>query len=68
MSTPTLNESTIRSRARRAGYSIVKSRTAESVHNLGGHMIVDDAINGIAAGENFDLSLADVAEWLPGQR
>ena len=46
-----------RSLARR-NYTLRKSRVKHTnINDQGGYMIVDDATNGIAAGERFDLTL-----------
>jgi hypothetical protein len=50
-------ECRLRSRARRLGFSVHKSRASESVENHGGYMLVDDRTNSIADGERFDLDL-----------
>ena len=61
-----LNESTIRSRVRAAGYRLRKSRKAIDPDNLGGYMIV--YLNGmkgvVVAGSSYELSLEDVNNWL----
>lgn len=59
-----MTESAIRKRFTRRGYSLHKSRKAESVDNLGGYMVVDDRFNAIVAGERFDMFLEDLEEWV----
>ena len=58
-----LNESTIRSRVRAAGYRLHKSRKAINAHNLGGYMITFVG-GGCVAGNEYELSLEDVNDWL----
>jgi hypothetical protein len=59
-----MSESALRSRARRLGLAVKKSRGGVSLDNQGGFMIVDADSNFVLAGERFDLSLDDVAEFL----
>jgi len=56
-------EQRLRSKARRNGLSLKKSRTAFSVDNIGGYMIKDEN-NNIQAGERYDMSLVDVEIFL----
>jgi hypothetical protein len=63
----TLNESTIRSRARRAGYVVCKSRKWKHVphlDNYGKYQLVDAQTNLIVIGSRFEASLEDIAEFL----
>ncbi|MGF6427344.1 hypothetical protein [Bradyrhizobium elkanii] len=58
-----LNESTIRSRARAAGYRVQKSRRAWSIDNYGDYMLIDDC--GVPMlGYRYDASLEEVADFL----
>ena len=58
-------ESTIRSRARRQGYTIKKDRSrTENLDHRGGYMIIITRTNSIVAGNRYDLSLADVEDFL----
>ena len=58
-------ESTIRSRARRQGYTIKKDRSrTENLDHRGGYMIIITRTNSIVAGNRYDLSLADVEHFL----
>lgn len=58
-------ESALRSRARRLGYAIHKSRS-RSIHedNLGKFALVREKSNDVVLGERFDASLEDIAEYL----
>ena len=59
------NESTLRSRARRLGYSIHKSRSRSiNEHNLGQYALVKEDNNSVILGERFDASLEEIAEYL----
>ena len=59
-----LNESTIRSRVRAAGYRLRKSRKAIDPDNLGGYMITHTSSDVVVAGSVYELSLEDVNDWL----
>ena len=61
-----ISESAVRSRAKRLGYAVRKSRRGLSLDNHGGYQIVDVNLNGVAAGSRFELTLEDCAEWLHG--
>jgi len=64
--TTTLNESTVRSRARRRGYVIRKSRQWKHVphgNNYGDYMLVSFN-NCVVLGERFDATLDDIDEFL----
>jgi hypothetical protein len=59
------NESTLRSRARKLGYSIHKSRLRSiDEDNLGKYALVRKDGNSVVLGERFDASLDDIAEYL----
>ena len=51
--------------ADRHGYDARKSRWRhDSIDNHGGYMLVDVETGGAVAGVRFDLTGADVAEWI----
>ena len=52
--------------AQQQGYTLKKSRAKESLDNRGGYMIVDEN-NAIIAGERYDMSIEDVADYLEVQ-
>lgn len=56
-------EQSLRNKARRKGYSIIKSRTSATVDNCGGYRIVNEN-NVIVAGERYDLSLEEIEHFL----
>ena len=60
-----VNEKTLRARARKLGYSIHKSRS-RSIHedNLGRYALVKEDSNLVVLGERFDASLEEIAEYL----
>jgi hypothetical protein len=59
------NESTLRARARRLGYSIHKSRLRSiSEDNLGKFALVNEDSKNVVLGERFDASLEEIAEYL----
>ena len=60
-----VNERTLRARARKLGYVIHKSRS-RSIHedNLGGYALVKEDSNLVVLGERFDASLEEIAEYL----
>ena len=59
------NESTLRARARRLGYSIHKSRSRTiDEDNLGKYALVKADSNSVILGERFDASLEEIAEYL----
>jgi hypothetical protein len=60
----TINESAVRSRARRAGYIVRKSRRAESLDNFGDFRLVDASLNGVVLGSRFDATLDEIHEFL----
>lgn len=61
-------ESRLRGIARRQDLSVRKDRAKTwGCHHLGGYMIVDPDRNAIVAGENDDLSLDDLEEFLTGE-
>ena len=58
-------ESALRTRARKFGYAIHKSRS-RSIHedNLGKYALVKEDSNYVVLGERFDASLEEIAEYL----
>jgi hypothetical protein len=59
------NESTLRARARKLGYSIHKSRLRSiDEDNLGKYALVKKDGNSVVLGERFDASLEEIAEYL----
>jgi hypothetical protein len=58
-------ESALRTRARKLGYAIHKSRS-RSIHedNLGKYALVKEDSNYVVLGERFDASLEEIAEYL----
>jgi hypothetical protein len=56
-------ESRVRSLARRAGYSVKKSRRAFSSANFGDFMLVDED-NSVVMGSRFDATLDDIEVFL----
>ena len=58
-------ESALRTRARKLGYVIHKSRS-RSIHedNLGKYALVKEDSNYVVLGERFDASLEEIAEYL----
>ncbi len=63
----TVNESTLRSKAKRKGYMLHKSRQLRSLDNLGGFMMMSLCTGYIVAGDRYYFSLEDVAAWLNGK-
>lgn len=61
---PTTNDSRLRSRARRMGLALHRSRSAPSVDNLGGYMVTDPTTNTVVAGPRFELTEEDVQRLL----
>jgi hypothetical protein len=59
-----MSEAGLRSKAKRMGYSVKKSRRRDDLNNYGGFMIVNASTNFVEAGFKFDLSLADVESFL----
>jgi hypothetical protein len=57
-------ESTLRSRARRRGYRLTKSRKALSIDNFGKHQLVDVNQNIVILGSRFDADLGDIEKFL----
>jgi len=61
----TVSISTLRRRAREAGYRIVKSRKVNfSPNDQGGYMLVDVGTNAPLVGYQFDADLDDIAAFL----
>ena len=62
---PSMNESALRARAQRAGYTIMKSRD-RTIHaeQLGEYMLVDTGGNFVVLGDRFNASLEQIAEYL----
>lgn len=59
------NESALRVRARKLGYSIHKSRLRSiSEDNLGRYALVKENDKSVVLGERFDASLEEIAEYL----
>jgi len=59
------NESTLRERARKLGYSIHKSRSRTiNEDNLGKYALVKEDSNSVVLGERFDASLEESAGYL----
>jgi len=56
-------DSKLRYKAKQNGLLLRKSRVSLSIDNKGGYMIVDFN-NCVVAGEKFDLTLDDVAEFI----
>ena len=60
-----MNESTLRARARKLGYAIHKSRSRSiNEDNLGKYALVREDSNSVVLGERFDASLEEIAEYL----
>ena len=59
-----LNESTVRSRAKRRGYKVWKARGREHINNRGQYMLVDASRNTVALGGDYDASLDEISTWL----
>ena len=57
-------EGKLRSRARRSGYAIRKSRRPVSIDNFGEFMLVDVAMNLIVLGSRYDATLENIEEYL----
>jgi len=59
------NESALRVRARKLGYSIHKSRLRSiGEDNLGKYALVKENDKSVVLGERFDASLEEIAEYL----
>ena len=59
------SESTLRTRARKLGSSIHKSRSRSiDEDNLGKYALVKDDSRSVVLGERFDASLEEIAEYL----
>jgi hypothetical protein len=59
------NESALRARARKLGYSIHKSRLRSiSEDNFGKYALVSENDKSVVLGERFDASLEEIAEYL----
>ena len=59
------NETTLRARARKLGYSIHKSRSRTiNEDNPGKYALVKEDSNSVVLGERFDASLEEIAEYL----
>lgn len=54
----------LRSRARRNGLRLSKSRRSIGLDNFGGLMLIDNRSNTVVAGSRYDLDLKDAAEWI----
>lgn len=57
-------EQKLRRALNKHGYSLRRSRKPISIDNMGEYMIVEIFSNSVVAGFRFNLSLADVADWL----
>ena len=59
------NESALRARARKLGYSVHKSRLRSiNEDNLSKYPLVKEDNNSVVLGERFDASLEEVAKYL----
>ena len=59
------NESVLRARARKLGYSIHKSRLRSiNEDNLGKYALVKEDNRSVVLGERFDASLEEIEEYL----
>jgi hypothetical protein len=62
---PSMNESTVRARARARGYLIHKSRDRSiQSSNLGEYMLVETDRNLVILGDRFNASLDEISEYL----
>jgi hypothetical protein len=59
-----LNESTVRRRAKRAGYLMYKSRSRLSPDNHGRYMLCEGRGNWVVLGSRFDATLEEIADFL----
>ena len=57
-------ENRIRKLANRRGFSVHKSRQQLHCNNRGQFMLVDDYLNTIFLGENFDAALEEIEAYL----
>jgi hypothetical protein len=62
----TITESTLRGRAKRAGYVVHKSRRAQSLDNWGDNMLVDARTNFVVLGWRFNATLEEIDEYIDG--
>ena len=58
-------ENSLRRKAKRLDLLLCKSRNRQwSVDNELGYMLVDPTLNAVVAGQRYELTLDDVADWL----
>ena len=62
-----ITKSAVRKRAQRMGFSVQKSRQFLHANNHGLFRLIDAYRNFLIAGENFDLSLEEIAYLLEGE-
>ena len=68
MATEKSRETTLRHKARRLGMTLRKDRARSvSINHCGGYMLIDASGNYLVAGEQFELSLDQVAERLDAE-
>jgi hypothetical protein len=57
----------VRSRAKRAGYAVKKSRGMLSINNRGEFMLINANRNWIVLGQRFDATLNEIVDFLDGE-
>ena len=61
-----INESSVRSRAKRVGYVVHKSRQRPHFENQGEFMLVDANRNAVVLGSRYDATLEEIADFIDG--
>ena len=57
-------ERRIRSRAKRAGYRVIKSKRQQSLDNMGEFMLIDASTRFVVLGSRCEASLAEIENFL----
>jgi hypothetical protein len=57
------SESRLRSKLRRMGHRMSRSRKPVSIDNMGDFMVIDVDANAIVLGERYDATLDEIAQW-----
>lgn len=61
------NEAKLRSRAKRQGYKLLKSRKKLGLNNAGQYQLIDAKTNTVVLGSDFDADLDAIARFLLSQ-
>ncbi len=61
-------ESSVRKLAQKKGCRVSKSRQQEHLNNRGQYQLIDNCMNAVILGSDYDASLAEIREYLSSKQ